>query len=522
MSRNGPHTMRRSPGRGHAVVVGASMAGLCVARALADTFDRVTVVDRDRLPHEAAHRNGAPQDRHLHAILAAGLDAFEELFPGLRDELTTNGAVTAGLHRWRFCLNGHRLTPMREHRAPTLIQATCPFIEAHVRERVRADPAITLLDRCEVRGVVPCPDRRRVLGARVMGRDDRQERTLHAELVVDCSGRRSPLPAWLAELGYPAPDVDEVHVDLRYVTRQYRLPPEALDGDVGVLSGFTPELGRGAGLERIENDRWIVTLAGIGGERPPLQTEPFHAYAATLPIPDVHDAIVGEEPLDEPAAYRYPSNRRHRYERLDDFPSGLLVAGDAVSSFDPVYGQGMTVAALEAVALRNLLRRGQQPSARRWFAAIEPVVDVAWDIATGTDIAIAGVEGHAGLRTRLINAYVSRLHAAAAHDPTLAELFIRVFNFLDPPGRLLWPGAAARVLRGNLPRRGHGASPPRGVTATLERDAGRGGAGAGSSSNTPPSESDRSHAGHGREWVDEEGRRGIVTMGRGRARGRRP
>ena len=467
-----PREMGRTTGR--AIVIGASMAGLCVAKALTTTFQHVIVLDRDRLPHEASPRNGVPQDRHVHVLLAAGLDAFEELFPGLGDELTTSGAVAAGLHRWRFCLSGHRLAPMREHRARTVIQATRPFLEAHVRDHVRADPAITLLDRCEVRGFVPSPDRRRVLGARVMGRDDRQERTLHAELVVDCSGRRSPLPAWLAEMGYPRPEVDEVHVDLRYVTRQYLLPPDVLDGDVGVLSGFTPELGRGAGLARIENDRWIVTLGGIGGERPPRQTEAFQAYAATLPIPDVHNAVVRGEPLDEPAAYRYPSNRRHRYERLDDLPSGLLLAGDAVSSFDPVYGQGMTVAALEAVALRNLLRRGQEPSARRWFAAIEPVVDVAWDIATGSDVALAGVEGHAGLRTRLVNAYVSRLHAAAAHDPTLAELFIRVFNFLDPPGRLLWPGAVTRVARGNLRRRGHDASPPRGVTATLERDAGRG------------------------------------------------
>ena len=455
------------PASRQAVVIGGSIAGLCVAKALTSTFRRVIVFDRDRLPNETAHRNGVPQGRHVHALLAAGVEAIEELFTGLRDELATNGAVAAGLHQWRLCFNGHRLAPIRERHAPTVLQATRPFFEAHVRERVRADQSITLIDRCEVYGLVASPDRRRIVGVRLADKDDQEQRTVFADLVVDCSGRRSPLPAWLAELGYPSPNVDELHVDLRYVTRQYRLPPDVLDGDVGVLIGFTPELGRGAGLARIEADRWIVTLGGIGGERPPLHTDPFQAYAATLPIPDAHDAIVRGEPLDEPAAYRYPSNLRHRYERLDDFPSGLLVAGDALSSFDPVYGQGMTVAALEAVALRNLLRRDQAPSARRWFAATEPVVDAAWDIATGGDVATPGVEGHAGLRTRLTNAYVARLHSAAAQDSTLAERFIRVSNFLDPPRRLLRPGAVARVVRGDLRRRRHHTTPPRSVTATL-------------------------------------------------------
>lgn len=272
-----------------------------------------------------------------------------------------------------------------------------------------------------------------------------------ADVVVDCSGRRSPLPQWLAELGHARPDVDQLGVDLHYATCRYHVPAE-VDDDLMVMVGPTPTGPRGGAMMRIEDGSRLVTLAGLGGERPPLDREGFEAYAATLASDDIHRALAGGQPLEEPSAFRFPAGVRHRYERFDRLPEGLLVAGDAVCSFNPIYGQGMTVAALEAATLRRHLTGGGVPTATRWFTAIAPVVDAAWDMAAGADLALECIEGHRSLPTRLLNRYVARLHAAATHDPALAERFLRVSGLLDPPSRLLRPGTVARVLGGRRRR----------------------------------------------------------------------
>lgn len=437
---------------GQAIVIGASMAGLAVAKALADVYERVTVFDRDVVPDGVHGRSGVPQGRHAHVLLPAGGDALEDLFPGLLAETVTDGATLADTgERARFCLNGHRLARGRLGR--DTISATRPFLEAHVRRRLRADSAVRLVERCDVRGLVASTDGRRVVGVRAQPRDGGlAEESVAADLVVDCSGARSQLPQWLAELDYPVATVDRQRVDLRYATQKYALAPGVLDDDVAVLVGPTVDGPRSGALLRIEDDQWLVTLAGMGGERPPRHPDRFAAFAAQFPIPDLYDALQQGHPLDDVAEFRYPASVRHRYERLRAFPDGLLAAGDAVCSFNPIYGQGMTVAAMEAVALRRLLATGVVPAARTWFSAIAKIAAVPWDLATVADLAVRCIEGPRTPRTRWLNAYVRRFHAAAVGDPALAMRFQRVFGLLERPECLLYPATMARVLRGNLQR----------------------------------------------------------------------
>lgn len=438
--------MSQTAQRDHAVVIGAGMAGLTTATALAAAFERVTVLDRDRLPERAEHRGGVPQGRHVHVLLGAGAEALEELFPGLLADLVAGGAPTGDTDRFRMCVNGHRLARGRTGRHS--VTASRPFVEAHVRDRVRHHPAITISGGCDVRGVVAGRDGRRVVGVRVGGPAEAAESTLPADLVVDCSGRRSPLPTWLGELGFPQPEVDELRIDLRYATCRYHGPSAA--DDLLVMVGPTPNRPRGGAMMQIEDGSWLVTLAGLGGEQPPLEPEGFEAFAARLASDDIHRAVVRGRALDTPSAFRFPAGVRRRYERLADFPDGLLVAGDAVCSFNPVYGQGMTVAALEAATLRHQLGEAGVPTADRWFAAVTPVVEGAWEVAVGADLALECVEGHRSVPTRLLNRYMTSLHAAAAHDPALSQQFLRVTGLLDPPAALLRPPTLARVLRGRL------------------------------------------------------------------------
>ena len=194
----------------------------------------------------------------------------------------------------------------------------------------------------------------------------------------------------------------------------------------------------------------MLTVAGIRGDYPPTDPAGFDEFAAGLPSADIAAAIAGAEPLDDPAPFRFPASVRRRYERLAAFPAGLLVIGDAVCSFNPVYGQGMTVAATEAMTLRGLLARDAVPGPRRYFRAVAAATDVAWDIAVGADLAFPQVPGKRSAKVRLVNAYMPRLHAAAAHDEALAASLVRVIGLKDRPEGLLRPDRVLRVLRGNL------------------------------------------------------------------------
>jgi 2-polyprenyl-6-methoxyphenol hydroxylase-like FAD-dependent oxidoreductase len=433
-----------------AVVLGAGMAGLLAAHVLTDAYGQVTVIDRDQLPETSMHRRGVPHGRHLHALAARGQQALEELFPGLTAELVAQGTPAGSLlANARLYLSGHRLR--QADTGLVLLCASRPLLEGRVRARVRALSNVTLLDRCDVVGLATSPDGRRVTGARVLRRaDNSAEQLLGAELVVDATGRGSRTPVWLEALGYARPETEQVRVGLGYATRTYRLPPDALDGDLAVLQAATPQHPRTGALQRLEGDRWMLTLAGILGDHPPTDPGGFLAFARSLRFPDIYETIRDAEPLDDPVPFRFPASVRHRYERLDRFPDGLLVLGDAVASFNPIYGQGMSVAALEALALRRHLERGPEPQPHRWFRDLARLVDVPWDMAAGGDLAFPGVPGRRTLKGRLASAYLTRLHAAAAHDAHLASAFIRVAGLVAPPQTLLRPQVAVRVLRASL------------------------------------------------------------------------
>jgi 2-polyprenyl-6-methoxyphenol hydroxylase-like FAD-dependent oxidoreductase len=433
-----------------AVVLGASMAGLLAARVLADAYGQVTVIDRDELPQTPMHRRGVPHGRHIHGLLARGQQALEELFPGFTAELVAQGVPTGDLLAdTRMYLSGHRLR--QAHTGLVVLSASRPVLEGHVRARLRALPNVRLVDRCDAVGLATTPDGRRVTGARVLRRaHGSAEELLGADLVVDATGRGSRTPAWLEALGYPRPPKEQVRIGLGYATRIYRQRRGALGGDLAVLQAATPQHPRTGALQVLEGGRWLLTLGGILGDHPPTDPDGFLDFARSLRFPDLYEAVRDAEPLDDPVAFRFPASVRHRYERLDRFPDGLVVMGDAVCSFNPVYGQGMSVAALEALALRRHLERGIAPQPRRFLRDLARVVDVPWDMAAGGDLVFPGVQGHRTLKIRLVSGYLARLHAAAAHDAGLASAFVRVAGLVARPESLLRPDVAVRVLWARL------------------------------------------------------------------------
>lgn len=437
-----------------AVVLGAGMAGLLAARVLADAYERVTVVERDPLPETLSNRKGVPQGRHAHLLVPRGAQILDELFPGLLDDLAAGGAPVIGDYaELRFAPGGHLLRLEGRPAQPFICQASRPYLEAHVRARIRALPAVKIADGCDILGLATTAARDRVTGVRVMRRAGGTPDTLGADLVVDATGRTGRTPAWLAAIGYDQPREERLGIHLKYATRHLRLRPGALGGAKVVGIGAEPARPTGLVLFAQEEGRWIVTAFGYGGHHPPTDPAGFLGFVQAIAPPGLFAAIRDAEPLDDIVAYQFPANIRRRYERLRSFPAGLLVTGDAICSSNPAYALGMSVAALQAAALRDSLASGDRNLARRFFRAAAKPANTAWQLASGADLSLPQVKGPRPLPVRVTNAYVNRALTAAERDPLVAERFLRVAALQDPPPRMFRPSTALRVALANLRQR---------------------------------------------------------------------
>lgn len=420
----------------HAVVIGSSIGGILAARALRGHVDRVTLVDRDELPLEPVTRGAVPQGRHTHGLLGRGREIIEEMFPGTTADLVARGASSGDLQETgSWCFPDGTLAT-----GPSGIVGLAvgrPLLEWYLRHRLLEDPAVEVLQRTSVLDLALVADESRVDGVIVADRDGGEPRLLPADLVVDASGRTSRTPEWIERRGYAVPPDEVRRLDKHYATRTFRRDPADGAPVVTAVVSLDPTARSGIMLAQ-EGERWTVSLAGTGASgRPPLDLPGFTAFAATLGSPAIAERLAGLHPLDDGASYRFPANRRRRYERLDRFPEGLVVTGDALCAFDPVFGQGMTVAALEAHELGACLVEGRTGLAARFHRRAAAHIDTPWGIAVGAAPAP-------------VRAYQRRLLAAAAHDTTLTTAFLRVNNLLDPPTALMRPAVLWRVARGSV------------------------------------------------------------------------
>ena len=433
-----------------AIVIGGSMAGLLAARVLSNHFDQVTLVERDPVHDQPESRKGQPQTVHSHLLLLGGLHSLNNFFPGIEEALIQGGAVYGAPDKGLWHHHGGYFVRFKSELR--VVISSRPFLEWHVRQRLLARPNVTLLSECAVEKLETTPDKSKVIGVTYLLRDgSNQKEMLSADLIVDATGRGSRTPQWLSALGHEAPPEEKVIVKVGYATRQYRYRPGEMAGFESIFITFTPPHDtRGGLILHIENDRWLLTLGGIHSDYPPDDEAGFNAFARSLVTSDVYDFMSQAEPLTEIITYKFPANLRRRYEKLKRFPAGYLVLGDAIASFDPVYGQGMTSAALQAEALDKLLteQRDDADLWRPYFQRLAKVVDVPWQMAIGEDFRFPQTEGKRPPRTDLVNAYMTRLFRAAHHDPVVCEQFYRVTGLVAPPNSLFHPRILWRVLRG--------------------------------------------------------------------------
>lgn len=441
-----------------AVVCGASMGGLMAAVALASSHDSVTVVERDELPDGVAQRSGVPQGRHLHMLLSAGLRVFEQLLPGLTEELCSRGAPildTRDLSQAYLDINGHvlcRTGAVADPDAIRVVLASRVLLESVVRERVRALPNVMILDGHDV--VAPTLSGRTVTGVQVGNRTTGRPEELAADLVVDATGRSARTPVFLAANGFGPPAEQTYRVRLSYASQLFRVPSGTVVERAAVIS---PTLQRptGAGMLTNEDDTVIFTLIGIRGYRLPTDLPAVLAGAAEHLPRHLSAALRAAEPLGELHHRQYPTSVWRRYDKLPEFPAGLLVIGDAVCSFNPVYGQGMTSAALQARVLQRVLAdAGRDGLSRAYFRAVARQIAPIWQANRLNDFAVTPARGWAATRgQRMFTAYTDAYMAAAATDPVLTESFLRVLQGVGSGAMLAAPTRVARVVAGARRRR---------------------------------------------------------------------
>ncbi|MGE3074739.1 MAG: FAD-dependent oxidoreductase [Dehalococcoidia bacterium] len=433
--------------REHAVVMGASMAGLLTARALSNHFDRVTVVERDDLPLDAMTRKGVPQGNHAHGLLASGYRVMDSYYPGMFDEIVASGGrrgdITAD-----FLWYQYGAWKLRANSGLGGITASRPLLESGVRRHTKANPKITFLENHDAE--MPQFEASRVTGVAVKSRDSGDEQFLDADLVVDATGRGSQSPKWLKSWGYAEVPQSSIEINVGYATAVFERQPTDLWGSMGaIIAGTVPQATRFAAIIGMEGERWMITLAGAVGDFPPTDFAGWMEYARGLPTTDLVDMLAGREPLSEIVSYRYPANQRRHYEKLDDFPAGYLVIGDAFCSFNPVYGQGMSVAASEAKALDECLASaGDAPVWKPFFARASKLADSPWTIATGEDMKYPQVKGKRPPGFKMVNGYMARAHKACTKDPVVLKQFFSVANLLAPPTSMMSPRIAWRVAVG--------------------------------------------------------------------------
>lgn len=434
----------------HAIVIGGSVAGLMTARVLGDYFDRVSVFERDQIEDRPAIHKSIPQGNHVHTLLISGQQVMSSLFPGFIEELKRSGAVPAraGIDFVFYGTDGKSYTGTGSVKEPrdlgfeghTLSRG---LLEHLLRQRVNSLANVKLEKGIAVEGLLN--GHRQVRGVRAAG-----SRPVEADLVVDAGGRSSHAPRWLTEMGMPTPEETTIGVDFAYTSAKFRKTDYYLE-PLAFVGGAPPNT-RGGAVFEIEDETRHVSLFGRFGDYPPTSEEGFLAFAKALPSPQIYEAIKDAERITDITHHRFPTSVRRHYERLPAFPDNFILLGDAVASFNPVYGQGMSSAALQVQALQQILgeraaqSRGLTGLSSAFFQKTADVIDAPWMLAANSDFAFPQTKGERPPGLAEGARYFIALDALVAEDIEVQRLVTEVFQLTKPLSVLSEEPLRSRVL----------------------------------------------------------------------------
>ncbi|OBB91651.1 NAD(P)/FAD-dependent oxidoreductase [Mycobacterium sp. 852002-40037_SCH5390672] len=441
--------------RDHAVVIGGSIAGLCAARVLSDSYSRVTVYERDELPAAPASRATVPQDRHLHMLMARGAMEFEDLFPGLLDDMVAAGVPK--LENRPDCIHlgaaGHVLGTGHTLRDEfTAYVPSRPHLEWQLRKRVHDIDNVTVARRSVAEARFDRA-RQRVTGVLLDPADteSNDQEFVAANLVVDAAGRGTRLPVWLTQWGFQRPVEQEMDIGIHYATQQFRIP-DGLIAEKVVVAGASHDQSLGLGMLCYEDGTWVLTTFGVANAKPPKTFPDMLELARRLLPAHFNAALTRAEPLGEPAFHAFPASKWRRYDKLERLPAGILAFGDAVASFNPTFGQGMTMTSLQAGHLRRALQLPDDQVAAALNRATAKSTFPVWTMNAIGDVTFhhAGTKGPIPWWWRPSGALFDQFLGAAETEPVLAEWFLRRFSLLDSLYMVPPPRIVGRAMAHNL------------------------------------------------------------------------
>jgi 2-polyprenyl-6-methoxyphenol hydroxylase-like FAD-dependent oxidoreductase len=435
--------------RSRAIVLGASFAGLMTAKVLSRHYRQVIIIEKDTVNRYPETRKGQSHTKHLHGLLPCALNILYNYFPDFYEDVNNTGGVVNDLGasmNW-FTHGGFKKNVFLNIPGVSLSR---PLLEHLIREKVLSLPNVTLLDNTTAKEFLSPADKERITGVMIEDKQ-RGELTGHdADLVVDCTGRGSQTPKWLKQMGYAEVPVSEVKIDVTYTTRMYKRDPEDVRGRWWMAcTPEAPKERRNGAAFPIEGNRWIISVGGWHGEKAATDETEFLEFLKKLPNANIYDIASTCEPVSDFIQYKYPVSIRRNYEKMDTFPLGLLVLGDATSSFNPVYGQGISSACLQAVVLDELLSEdiNEHELAKTYFKRTLKTKDKLWQMSTGEDFRFPETTGTRPFGISLTNKYVSLVHKATISDEVVCRAFLRVMGLIDPPAKLLHPKIIWRILR---------------------------------------------------------------------------
>lgn len=434
-----------------AIVIGGSIAGLLTARVLSEHFQQVTVIERDTLPDAPDVRAGASQGNHLHALLARGQEIMEELLPGITDDLTQTGSpiLRWGLNSLFLGVGGQ----MSRFDAGIVTNLTSrPSLEYLLRQRVQKIKNIEWITQTQVDRLIH--EHGQITGVETVRRQSKEQGVLYADLIVDASGRTSKSIDWLQEIGYPVPEESYVNAFVGYATRWYEAP-QGFDPEWKSIAIQTNVAGgnyRMGGLFQIEGNQYVLTLQGCNKVYPPTNDkDAFLEFAKNLEFPHLYEFIKIAKPISPIYGYRNTQNRIKHFERMSRRPENFIILGDACATFNPIYGQGMSVAATEVIALRDLLERYNGASLQGFATAFQKtiyqIIQNSWLMATAEDLRYPLTEGtKPNWMLRLMQRYSEWTTEILTHDPVVAKVFMDMMNLKVPGAALLHPRIVSRVF----------------------------------------------------------------------------
>jgi flavin-dependent dehydrogenase len=444
--------------RQHAIVIGGSMSGMLAARVLSEHYEHVSLIERDQLPEAVELRDGTPQARHAHILLGKGLQILETLFPGIEDEMTAQGAATQHWGRETMVYMQQGWMPDFESTLHTY-GISRKLSEWCIRQRIRANSHIQILQRTQVKHLLTADNNQCVIGVEMQQKGGAQTTQLKADLVIDVSGRGSHAPEWLISMGYERTEETVINSYLGYATRWYKRP-DSLPKDTKIINivPLPPHIPRGGLIMEIEHGECIVTLSGANKDYPPTDAAGFLEFARSLLSPAIYEIIRDAEPAPNIYGCQRTENRWRHYERFERWPEGFMVSCDAACAFNPVYGQGMTTGALEAMALGEVLteyaERNSTGMTKTFQTRLAKVIETPWLMATGEDLRYPGTEGgKTKWQDRVIQKYIQQFINAMPTHPEISDNFVQVMNLLKPPYSLFQPTTFLRVISSMLSRK---------------------------------------------------------------------